>query len=233
MKMRMIAIITALVLLILTGSQAAYADLGSQAAYAASDSGSLAAKLEDKRVYHTAESDYVSGDCVLSATRIMIRRAGILNDDDEWADITNAALRPEATEDGLMHNSFSYTDDGITYSVSTGSFEGEGDAARIEEFAELVRSHPEGIVVWGEGAAETGTHGVLVIDVVDGVVYAADTSNNMGDRNLGIQKWKDTTMLEPSLCTDYWYISDISGGRPVYQLPEQPYDPLRPGIRFA
>lgn len=179
-------------------------------------SASTAELLEDKLVYHTEESDYISGDCVLSATRIMIRRAGIMNDDNEWADLTNALLRPHATEDGLMHNSFSYTDDGITYSISTGTFEGEDDAARIKEFAELVRSHPEGVVVYGVGAAETGTHGVLLIDVIDGVVYAADTSNNMGDINNGIQKWEDTTMLDPSLCTDYWYISEIRvGGRPA------------------
>jgi hypothetical protein len=172
----------------------------------------------------------------------MIRRAGIMNEDNEWADLTNAKLRPHATEDGLMHNSFNYTDDGITYSISTGTFKGEDSAARIKEFAELVRSHPEGVVVYGADAAETGTHGVLLVDVIDGVVYAADTSNNMGDRNKGIQKWKDTTMLDPSLCTDYWYIREISvGGKPAAggDKPESdPYNerrftPLIPKMFFA
>ncbi len=224
MTKRTVTILVALVLILLSGAQAVCAV-----------SASVAELLEDERVYHTAESDYISGDCVLSATRIMIRRAGIMRDDSEWSDITNATLRPEATEDGLMRNSFSYTDDGITYSVSTGTFEGEDNAARIQEFKELIMSHPEGVVVYGEGAAETGTHGVLVVDVRDGVVYAADTSNNLGDRNLGIQKWTDTTMLDPSMCTDYWYISDISNaGKSLPDLREERrFNPLMPEIRFA
>ena len=158
-----------------------------------------------------------------------------MNDDNEWADLTNETLRPHATEDGLMHNSFSFTDDGITYSISTGSFEGEGSAARIQEFEKLVRSHPEGVVVYGADAAETGTHGVLLVDVIDGVVFAADTSNNMGDRNMGIQKWEDTTMLDPSLCTDYWYISDISAGERAASktFKGRLFDPLMQRIRFA
>ena len=224
MKKRVIAIMITFALILMPGVQASYAV-----------SASTAELLEDKLVYHTEESDYISGDCVLSATRIMIRRAGIMNEDKEWADLTNEKLRPHATEDGLMHNCFSYTDDGITYSISTGTFEGEDNAARIKEFAELVRSHPEGVVVYGEDAAETGTHGVLLVDVVDGVVYAADTSNNMGDRNIGIQKWNDTTMLDPSLCTDYWYISEISiGGKPAADAQnERRTIPLMPKIFFA
>lgn len=196
---------------------------------------SVSEMLQDKLVYHTEESDYESGDCILSATRIMIRRAGIMNNDSEWKDLTNAKLRPKATEDGLMHNSFSYKDDGITYSISTGTFEGKDKAARIQEFEKLVKAHPEGIVVYGAEAAETGPHGVLLVDVVDGVVYAADTSNNMGDRNLGIQKWGDTTMLDPSLCTDYWYISEISVVGKTTAQPSKGtfFDPLMQGLRFA
>ena len=224
MEKKVVTIMIAFALMFISGAQNAQAV-----------SASIAEALEDKHVYHTEESDYESGDCVLSATRIMIRRAGIMNNDNEWKDLTNAKLRPKATEDGLMHNSFSYTDDGITYTISTGTFEGEDNAARIKEFDKLVRSHPEGVVVYGADAAETGTHGVLLVDVVDGVVYASDTSNNMGDRNLGIQKWKDTTMLDPSLCTDYWYISEISIGGKTTVEPSKGnfFDPLMQGLKFA
>ena len=224
MEKKVVTIMIAFVLILISGAQNAQAV-----------SASIAESLEQKLVYLTEESDYESGDCVLSAARIMIRRAGIMNNDNEWADLTNAKLRPKATEDGLMHNSFSYTDDGITYSISTGTFEGKDSAARVKEFEKLVRSHPEGVVVYGAEAAETGPHGVLLIDVRDGVVYAADTSNNMGDRNMGIQKWNDTTMLDPSLCTDYWYISEISiGGMPkAEQRDGNLFDPLMQVIKFA
>ena len=166
--------------------------------------------LESKSVYYTDESDYMDGDCILTATRMMIRRAAIMRDNDGWSEITNASLRPEATTDGLLLYSFSYESEGVRYSVSSGSFTGQGSYARISEFESLLKTHPEGIVVWGIGAASTGTHGVLVVRVENDVVYAMDSSYNMGMFHEGIQKWKKTTMLDPSLVTDYWYISEIT-----------------------
>ena len=203
MKTRTMTIILTTVLVILFGSQTAYG--------AEPNPATVSALLEDKLVYHTEDSDYIDGDCVLTSTKMMIRRAAIMKRSDSWAGITNASLRDVATADGLMHNSFSYSGDGITYNVSTGEFTGEDSAARVSEFAKLLEEHPEGIVVFGMEAAETGPHGVLVVKVEDGEVYAVDSALNKGDLNKGIQKWKDTIMLDPSLCTDYWYLSDISG----------------------
>ena len=34
--------------------------------------------LDDKAVYYTPASDYKSGDCILTATKVMIRRASIM-----------------------------------------------------------------------------------------------------------------------------------------------------------
>ena len=166
--------------------------------------------LESKAVYYTDESDYMDGDCVLTATRMMIRRAAIINNRDGWKEITNKSLRPEATTDGLLLYSFSYDAGGTTYSISCDSFKGEGNRARTGEFEKLLKDHPEGIVVWGIDAASTGTHGVLVVKAENGEVYAMDSSYNMGSFKEGIQKWKDTTMLDPSMVTDYWYISEVT-----------------------
>ena len=166
--------------------------------------------LESKSVYYTDESDYMDGDCILTATRMMIRRAAIMRNKNGWSKITNESLRPSAAPDGLLLYSFNYDAEGVTYNIGCGSFSGEGNYARIGEFESLLKNHPEGIVVWGEWAASTGTHGVLVTKVVNGEVYAMDSSYNMGMFSEGIQKWTDTTMLDPSLCTDYWYISEIT-----------------------
>ena len=194
MKKRIITVLLALALTVPAAAPAVYAeDL-----------------LESKAVYYTEESDYMEGDCVLTATRMMIRRAAIMRNNDGWSDITNASLRPEATVDGLLLYSFSYEAEGVKYSISCGSFSGEGRQARIKEFESLLKDHPEGIVVWGIDAASTGTHGVLVVEVENGEVYAMDSSYNMGMFKEGIQKWSDTTMLDPSLVTDYWYISDVN-----------------------
>ena len=195
MKNRIITVLLTVVLMIPFATPAAYA-------------GSL---LDSKSVYYTDESDYIDGDCILTATRMMIRRAAIMRNMSGWSGITNESLRPEATMDGLLLYSFSYESEGITYSISSGSFTGQGSYARIGEFESLLKNHPEGIVVWGIDAASTGTHGVLVVKAENGNVYAMDSSYNMGMFKEGIQKWTDTTMLDPSLCTDYWYISEITG----------------------
>lgn len=194
MKKRIITLTLALVMLMPLMAPAVYAeDL-----------------LESKAVYYTEESDYIDGDCILTATRMMIRRASIMRNKTDWSTITNASLRPQATTDGLLLYSFCYNSGETEYNITSSHFTGEGTQARIAEFERLLEEHPEGIVVWGSNAASTGTHGVLVVKVENGEVYAMDSSHNMGMFKDGIQKWTDTTMLDPSLVTDYWYISDIT-----------------------
>ena len=167
--------------------------------------------LLSKTTYYTEESDYMPGDCILTATRMMIRRSAIMHNRADWKDITNEALRPTATTlDGCLMYRFSYEAEGVTYDIRTGSFSGENDSERIAEFEKLLKKHPEGIVVWGADAASSGTHGVLVTEIKDGEVYVMDASYNMGIFSEGIQKWTDSTMLAPSLVTDYWYINETT-----------------------
>lgn len=166
--------------------------------------------LDDKAVYYTPASDYKSGDCILTASKIMIRRACIIKGVGDWTKISNESLRSLATIFGLLLNSFKVDVEGLVYKVDCGYFSGNGDAARVKEIEDLLRVHPEGIVVHGDNAAVSGTHGVLVVSVKNGVLYAADSSRNTGLNNKGIQKWEDTTMLNVSRVTKYWYISEIN-----------------------
>ena len=166
--------------------------------------------LDDKAVYYTPASDYKSGDCILTASKIMIRRACIIQGVGDWTKISNESLRSLATIFGLLLNSFKVDVEGLVYKVDCGYFSGNGDAARIKEIEELLMVHPEGIVVHGDGAAVYGTHGVLVVGINNGVLYAADSSCNTGLNNKGIQKWEDTTMLNVGRVTKYWYISEIN-----------------------
>ena len=46
-------------------------------------------------------------------------------------------------------------------------------------------------------------HGIIIAMQIDPVLDSLHLIE-------GIQKWKDTTMLDPSLVTDYWYIRDIT-----------------------
>ena len=166
--------------------------------------------IDDKAVYYTPASDYKSGDCILTASKMMIRRACIIKGRGDWTKISNESLRSIATIFGLLLNSFKADAEGLVYKVDCGYFSGNGDAARIKEIEDLLKVHPEGIVVHGDGAAASGTHGVLVVGVKKGVLYAADSSRNTGLNNKGIQKWEDTTMLNVGRVTKYWYISEIN-----------------------
>ncbi len=171
---------------------------------------SAATSLADKDIYYTPASDYRSGDCILTASKTMIRRACIMNGRGDWRKIDNKSIRSSATIWGLLWNSFKVDTEGMVYQVDCGLFNGTTNKARKKEIEDLLRAHPEGIVVHGINAAYTGTHGVLALYVKDGVVYAADSTKNMGMSNEGILAWKDTTMLDIKKVSKYWYISGIS-----------------------
>lgn len=166
--------------------------------------------INDKAVVYTPNSDYRSGDCILTSSRNMIRRAAILRGSKQWSKITNATLRKDATIFGLLWHNFTHNADGLAFTVKCGYFKGKNERERINEFAKLIKEHPEGVVVWGKRSSIWGEHGVLLTGVKNGVPYAADSAHNLGSKNYGIEKWSNTTMYSPYRCTQYWYIKQIS-----------------------
>lgn len=165
--------------------------------------------LNEKSMYYTP--DYRSGDCILSSTKSMMRRAAIARHSYSWDKITNTSLRGSATTRGLLKNKFNYTCDGIKYTVQVHALTGNS-AKKIKDVTSLLKSHPEGVVVWGKGAATTGTHGILVTESKDGKLYCVDSTHNTHKRNVGIEPWENTTMKNISHCTYVWFCSSISGG---------------------
>ena len=164
---------------------------------------------KEKSIYYTP--DYRRGDCILSSTKTMMRRAAIMRKSYSWDKITNTSLRGSATVRGLLRNSFTYTCDGIKYKVVNHSLSGSPEK-KIKDIKALLDSHPEGVVVWGRRAATTGMHGVLVVGCVNGKLYAIDSTHNTGRVNRGIEAWENTTMKNISNCTEMWLFSSISGG---------------------
>lgn len=165
--------------------------------------------IDDVAVCYTPQSDYKSGDCILTATKVMIRRASIMRGSTQWSTISNKTLRGSATIVGLLLHKFTFEADGLAYRVNVGFFKGKTDAARIKEFEALIKEHPEGVVVWGKKASVFGMHGVLLTDVKGGTPYVMDSWYNLGPRQNGIQKWNDSSMKAPSLCTQYWLIKEV------------------------
>ena len=165
---------------------------------------------DDKAVLYTPASDYRSGDCILSSSKTMIRRAAIMRGSKLWSKTTNAAIRKDATIWGLLLHNFTHNTDGLAYTVRSEKFKGKTEKERIKEFEKLIKEHPEGVVVWGKNSSIFGEHGILLTGVKNGVVYAADSFYNKGTRSVGIQKWQDTSMYSPLRCTRYWYIKSIT-----------------------
>ena len=190
--------------------------------------------MDDKAVVYTPSSDYKSGDCILTSSKNMIRRAAIMRGSKEWSKVTNSTLRKDATILGLLLHNFSHTTDGLCYSVSMKKFTGKTEKDRIKEFEKILKDHPEGIVVWGSKSSIWGQHGVLLTSVQNGVPYAADSAHNKGNKNVGIEAWSKTTMYSPVKCTQYWYIKSVSLGKNApAPAPGQPLAPVSAGITNA
>jgi hypothetical protein len=171
---------------------------------------SAATAPEDKKpVCYTAASDYKSGDCILSATKVMIRRAMVMRGSTKWSTITNKTIRKKATIFGLLLHRFTFEADGMSFKIRVGFFKGNTNAARIREFERLIKAHPEGVVIWGKNASVFGMHGVLLTDVKNGVPYVMDSWYNLGPRKCGIQVWDDSSMKNPLRCTQYWIIKEV------------------------
>ena len=166
--------------------------------------------IDDRAVLYTPASDYRSGDCILSSSKTMIRRAAIMRGSKLWSNTTNAAIRSDATIWGLLLHNFTHSTDGLAYTVRSEKFKGKTESERVKEFEQLIKEHPEGVVVWGKNSSIFGEHGILLTGVKNGVVYAADSFYNKGSRSEGIQKWQDTSMYSPLKCTRYWYIKQIT-----------------------
>lgn len=166
--------------------------------------------LDEKSMYYTP--DYKSGDCILSSAKSMIRRAAVMRESFKWDSITNTSLRGKATTSGgAFRNSFSYSNDGITYSVITQDLTGNAEN-KMRDIQALLANHPEGVIVWGRNAAKSGPHGVLVTGISDGKLYAVDSTHNTFKANEGIEEWSKTTMKSISYCTDVWFFKSITGG---------------------
>ena len=204
MKKKFISILLMLVMLFSVTA-------GASSSFAASTASKVS--INDEDVLYTPQGDYKSGDCILTATKVMIRRASIMRGSTQWNTISNKTLRSSATIIGLLLHRFTFEVDGLAYKVNVGFFKGNSDAARIKEFEALIKEHPEGVVVWGNNASVFGMHGVLLTDVKNGTPYVMDSWYNLGPRQYGIQKWADSSMKNPTKCTQYWIIKEVNLGK--------------------
>lgn len=168
--------------------------------------------VDDAAVCHTSASDYNGGDCILTSTKTMLRRCAISQGSMLWTTITNKAIRPYAAPYGALKFTINYSNDGIKYTVKHKYFKSKSKIGKIREIKKLLKTHPEGIVVWGGNATKSGTpHGVLVVKVKGNTVYAIDSAYNKGSVSKGTLKWSRTIMGSIKRCSAYWYLAEATG----------------------
>lgn len=145
------------------------------------------------------------GTCTLASTAMMLRRAALLNGEENWAEITEASCREVfwRAGRGLPYN-FSYGDITVSHARLPG---GE---ANTQVLIDLLAEHPEGIMLH----AACVPHGILLTEYKDGQFYCADPSEYANTGVIPIEEaWG--TRVENS--NAYWYVtSDVAD--PVEEL---------------
>lgn len=135
------------------------------------------------------------GTCTLAATAMMLRRAALLNGDENWAQITEASCRQAfwIAGCGLPYN-FSYGEMTVSHDTLPG-----GEANK-DILIDLLAEHPEGIMLH----AACVPHGILLTEYKDGQFYCADPSEYVGEGIIPIEEaWG--TRVENS--NAYWYVT--------------------------
>ena len=97
---------------------------------------SASAAPADDSVYIRQSGD---GMCTLASATMVLRNAACLSGDEDWEEITEDAVRPYAWVEGV----------GLSWDISYEDYHMvQTDISSVQELAELVEEHPEGIVAY-------------------------------------------------------------------------------------
>ena len=137
----------------------------------------MAATLEEINQDEVFLKQQQRGTCTLASTAMMLRRAAMLNGDENWAQITEASCREAFWLSGLP-----------------------GGQANEAVLIDLLEEHPEGIMLH----AACVPHGILLTEYKDGQFYCADPSEYAEAGIIPIEEaWG--TRVENS--NAYWYVT--------------------------
>lgn len=158
----------------------------------------MKSKIVDAATFSDLNSDVMffkqntTSTCTLSSSAMMIRRAALLNGNENWADVTENNLYSTAWLSGVgLYNSFSYAGINIT------SAQIASDKEQV--MINLLLQHPEGIVIYDYEKP----HAILLTDYTDGVFYCADPSSAAPNGRIPISQ---ATIAVESM-DKYWYVS--------------------------
>lgn len=180
--------------------------------------------LSDKSVYRIPKSISHHGWCVTYSNYYMLKRKAIQLGSGKWDTIGPVELRGRTKH----AKKYSYNRDGVTYSVGINwkTLKGRSTAAKGEYLRDLLKSHPEGIVIYGHHSQkDRDAHAVLAVgyDYDRGTFLVVDPVRNRSGKNVGIETIGSSTIGSLARITMYMYIRDVSG-----QVQTQMIEKLKP-----
>ncbi|MBR1892020.1 MAG: hypothetical protein IJ815_00575 [Lachnospiraceae bacterium] len=143
--------------------------------------------LNANRVFLKQEE---SGTCTLCAAAMLVRRAAMLDGNEDWSEVTESSMKSVAwlPGAGLYHN-FTYA--GISISSELTDI----DESFLKDFLD---EHPEGIVIYNYAKP----HAILITDYDGDTFYCSDPSNSIAKGRIDI----DNASMGIDGCTRYWYV---------------------------
>ncbi len=165
--------------------------------------GALAVDLNVDAGFYFKQSR--GGTCTLASAAMMLRRRAYLDGLSDWVDVTENSVRKTAWSGGLSH-SFTYKSMQVGYGTLP-----SGKAAKTSTLIQLLKEHPEGIVLYDRSQP----HAVLLTDYTNGVFYCSDPAGNISAGRVPISS--ASVSVGSSSC--YWYI--VSDGNPSAVVDEE------------
>ena len=133
------------------------------------------------------------GTCTLASAAMMLRRRAYLDGLDGWVDVTENSIKSTAWSGGLSH-SFTYNAMHVGYATLP-----SGTAAKTAALIEILKAHPEGIVLYDRHQP----HAVLLTDYTDGVFYCSDPANGVSAGRVPLS----SASISIAGASCYWYIT--------------------------
>lgn len=132
-----------------------------------------------------------SNTCTLYSATMLVRRAAMLNDNENWAELTADVIRSAAWVTGIGLK-WSFQCSGIN--VGHSSFSGSS-----QDLITLLNAHPEGIIIYDRAKP----HAILVTDYTEGIFYCADPAPGIGEGRIPIS----SASITVEGVDDIWYVS--------------------------
>lgn len=152
------------------------------------------------------------GKCTLASNVMMLRRYALLKGNSNWASITENSTSSTLWVNGIgMKSSYTYAGISVTAWAKDNGFRYMAPQQKEEHIKELLKSHPEGIVLYDYDYP----HAVLVTDFSNGKFYCADPAWNT------VERVEMARSLVPSvgICEQYWIVNggtpNINSGSPI------------------